>query len=97
MYFWKEESRRETGVRNVGVMTETPDMEQISVRAFQQPEPGLSLYHVSMFPYAGLLGQTPVEAPCFGQELLSCTAPSPVPYHESWKEGRVLGVCGFMA
>lgn len=31
VYFWKEESRREIGVRNVGVMTETPDMELISV------------------------------------------------------------------
>lgn len=87
--FWREESRRrESEVRNVEAMTESPDTEQVlvcsSISAAWTWPLSVSWQRVSMCQF---MGQTPMEIPSLEQELLGCTAPCLVPYQESWKEG----------
>lgn len=99
VYFWKEESKRETGMRNVGVMTETPDMEQILVcssisAAWTWPN-FISCQCVSMCQLAGAgsCGNPPLWAGAAG---LHSSLPGSLP--GELKGGRTLKVvCGSMA
>lgn len=98
VYFWKEESRRETWGEECWGNDCDPrhGTDPALFRHFSSLNLAFLYFMSACFHVSA--GADSMEIPCFEQELLGCTALSQVPYQESCKGGRALRVvCGSMA